>query len=140
MFSAINPCLPMTILTRSIFSRQSTLYRGWDFPAVFSRSGLSLTSPPISTQIRHYIILNSHSNFETQMNHMPEDLPATFEDMFDNIEFPAELFDFLSDIVSEPEANLSPVIDHPQTISQKQGNDIYISKSTSPFDLTRLTQ
>ena len=55
------------------------------------------------------------------MNHMPEDLPASFEDIFDNIEFPAELFDFLSDIVSEPE---TPVVDHPQTTSQKQGNNI----------------
>jgi hypothetical protein len=52
---------------------------------------------------------------------MPEDLPASFEDIFDNIEFPAELFDFLSDIVCEPE---TPVVDHPQTISQKQGSEI----------------
>ena len=55
------------------------------------------------------------------MNQMPEDSPETLESMFDNIEFPAELFDFLSDIVNEePEINM-PVEGHASSLHQKNG-------------------
>jgi len=54
---------------------------------------------------------------------MPEDSPdETFEDVFDNIEFPAELFDFLSDIVNDEPAMKVPVAGHPS--SQKHGKTI----------------